>query len=133
MLQGRTIRTVKTTAPILRERGVDITRRPAARAAAILRATISPDVTVAGAGPSIGIGPGGFGGGYRGGVGVAVPMGGGGSVGTGYSAIGALTDVTTGRLMWTAKAATPPSSDVSQQVATLAKTVLEAARKAGLF
>ena len=106
--------------------------------AAILRATISPDIAVAAPGPSFSIGVGGFSGGRRSGggvgVGMGVPLGGeGGPVQTGYSANGALTDVATGRLMWTAKATTPPSSDVSQQVATLAKIVLEAARKAGLF
>ena len=114
---------------------------PAARdagATAILRATITPDVLLAAPGPSFGIGVGGFSGGHRSGgsfgIGVGVPLGGeSGPVSTGYSANGALTDVATGRLMWTAKATTPPSTDLNQQVATLAKNVLEAARKAGMF
>ena len=105
---------------------------------AILRATISPEITAVSPGPSFSVGVGGFsmgrnsGGGV--GVGVGVPLGGeAGPVQTGYSANGALTDVATGRLMWTAKATTPPSTDVNQQIATLARYVLEAARKAGLF
>ena len=80
---------------------------------AILRATISPDIAAVAPGPSFSIGVGGF--------------------STGYSANGALTDVATGRLMWTAKATTPPSSDVNQQLATLARYLMEAARRAGLF
>jgi hypothetical protein len=115
-----------------------LARARAAGASAVLRATISPDIAVAEPGPSFSIGVGGFRGGRRSGggvgVGVGVPLGGeGGPVHTGYSANGALTDVATGRLMWTAKATTSPSSDVNQQVATLARYVLEAARKAGLF
>jgi hypothetical protein len=35
--------------------------------------------------------------------------------------------------MWSAKANAPPSSDVNQQMAALAKTLLESARSAGLF
>ncbi len=105
---------------------------------AILRATISPDIAAVAPGPSFSIGVGGFSTGRRSGggvgVGVGVPLGGeSGPVQTGYSANGALTDVATGRLMWTAKATTPPSSDVNQQMATLARYVMDAARKAGLF
>jgi hypothetical protein len=84
----------------------------------------------------VGIGIGGFSGGWgRGGsvgIGVGVPIG-AGSTATGYSANGALTDVGSGKLMWTARASTEPSTDVNQQMATLAKRVLQAAQKAGLF
>ncbi len=105
---------------------------------AILRATISPDIMAVPPGPSFSIGVGGFSTGRRSGggvgVGVGVPLGGeSGPVQIGYSANGALTDVATGRLMWTAKATTPPSSDVNQQMATLARYVMDAARKAGVF
>ena len=112
---------------------------PAAReagASAILRTTVNADLTAAQPGPSVGIGIGGFSGGWgRGGsvgIGVGVPIG-SGSTATGYSANGALTDVGSGRLMWTARASTEPSTDVNQQMATLAKRVLQAAQKAGLF
>jgi hypothetical protein len=40
----------------------------------------------------------------------------------------------TGRLMWSARArSAPPSSDINQQLATLAMLLLDAARQAGLF
>jgi hypothetical protein len=74
----------------------------------------------------------GFGRHSAGGVGVSVPVG-GGQVSTGYSASGRVTDVATGRLMWSARASTPPSGDVNAQIAELSKAVLDAAGKAGLF
>jgi hypothetical protein len=67
-----------------------------------------------------------------GGGGVWAPIG-GGQVSAGYSASGRITDVASGRLMWTARASTPPSSDVNAQLAELSKTMLGAAEKAGLF
>ncbi|MED5621850.1 hypothetical protein [Ideonella sp. BN130291] len=86
----------------------------------------------AGSGFSVGLG--GFGGGSHvgGGVGVTLPVG-GGQGRNGYAANGTLTDVASGRMLWTAKASAPPSSDVSAQVGELARTVLGAADKAGLF
>jgi hypothetical protein len=113
---------------------------PAAKeagASAILRTTINTDYNLPPERPSVGIGIGGFGGSWgRGGgvgVGIGVPIGGGGAAAAGYSANGAFTDVSSGRLMWTARASTEPSTDVNQQVATLARRVLLAAQKAGLF
>lgn len=107
-----------------------------AGASAVLSTAVTPDARVVDAGPSIGFGIGGFGGGggaYRsGGVGMSVPVG-PGQVNTGYAANTTLTDVATGRLMWTAKAASPPSKDVNAQVADLSKTVLDAAKKEGFF
>jgi hypothetical protein len=108
-----------------------------AGAAAVLNTAVAPAAAVANPGPSIGIGIGGFGGGYRGGgvgggVGVSVPVG-GGTVSTGYAANGALTEVPSGRLMWSAKATAQPASDVTRQLADLAKTLLDSARSAGLF
>lgn len=112
---------------------------PAARAAgasAVLAAAVAPDVSYVAPGPSIGFGIGGFGGGWRSGVGagvgVDVPVG-AGQVRTAYAANSMLTDVASGRLMWTAKASTPASEDVNAQVAELAKAVVGAAQKAGLF
>jgi hypothetical protein len=35
--------------------------------------------------------------------------------------------------MWSARASAPPSSDVAQQLSTLATLLLDAARQAGLF
>jgi hypothetical protein len=41
--------------------------------------------------------------------------------------------VPSGRLVWTAKATTSPSSDVNAQMAELSRVVLDAAGKAGMF
>jgi hypothetical protein len=81
---------------------------------------------------SIGLGGFGFGRHTGGSIGVALPVG-GGEVTTGYAANGHVTDVRSGRMMWSARASTPPSSDLNAQVAELAKTVVDAADKAGLF
>jgi hypothetical protein len=91
-------------------------------------------VAVNDVGPGFSIGVGGFGFGRRSavGVGVEAPIG-GGRVTSGYSANGRVTDVTSGRLVWTAKATAPPSSDVDAQMGELSKAVLGAADKAGLF
>ena len=116
----------------------DLADARAAGAAALFSTQIAPETVAVNSGPSFSIGLGGFSGGGRGGsgggvgLGVAAPIG-GGSASTGYSASGAITDVASGRLMWSAKANAPPSSDVNQQLASLAKTLLESARGAGLF
>lgn len=115
----------------------DLADARAAGAAALFSTQIAPETVSVSSGPSFSIGLGGFSGGGRGsgggvGLGVAAPIG-GGSASTGYSASGAITDVASGRLMWSAKANAPPSSDVNQQLASLAKTLLESARSAGLF
>lgn len=108
-----------------------------AGAAAVLQTTLAPEVAVAAPGPSIGIGIGGFGGGYRSGgsvgLGVSTPIGDAGPVETGYGANASLTDVASGRLMWSARATAAPSSDVGQQLTTLATILLDSARQAGLF
>lgn len=108
----------------------------AAGASVVLNAVVAPDASIVSSGPSIGIGIGGFGGGYRGrtsgGIGVSLPVG-GGSVSTGYAANGSITDVASGRLVWSAKATTQPSSNVGEQMADLAKALLESARGFGLF
>ena len=57
----------------------------------------------------------------------------GGQPSTGYAVNSTITDVATGRTMWTAKASTGPSSDTSAQVSELAKAVANAALQAGFF
>jgi hypothetical protein len=109
-------------------------------AMAILAATIAPDAVIVNAGPTIGIGVGGFGGSggwgsgtaVGGGVGVSMPVGGAG-VNRAYGANLVLTDVATGRLMWTSKVTTRASQDVNAQIGALAKTGVTAAQSAGLF
>ena len=108
-----------------------------AAATAVLRATVAAEVAVATPGPTIGIGIGGFGGGYRSGggvgIGVSAPVAGAGTMDTGFGANAALVDVASGSLMWSGRASAAPSSDVSQQLATLARLLMESARQAGMF
>lgn len=108
----------------------------AARDAGV-KAVLTHSVTAAdvssGSGVSIGLGAFGIGGGnVRGGAGVSVPVG-GGQTHTGYAINSRVTEVTSGKLLWTAKATAPPSSDVSSQLSELTKAVFGAADKAQLF
>jgi hypothetical protein len=117
------------------DRSVDAQLLPAARSAgatAMMVMTVAVAVSDVSPGFSVGIGGFGFGGHSAAGVGVAAPIG-GGRVTSGYSANGRVTDVASGRLVWTAKATAPPSSDLNGQMADLSKAVLGAADKAGLF
>jgi len=108
-----------------------------AGASAVLRSTVAAEVAVASPGPTIGIGIGGFGGGYRSGggvgIGVSAPVAGAGKMDTGFGANAALVDVASGSLMWSGRASAAPSSDVGQQLATLARLLVDAARQAGMF
>ena len=52
---------------------------------------------------------------------------------SGYSANGRVTEVPSGRLVWTAKATAPPSSDINAQMSDLSRLVLGAADESGLF
>jgi hypothetical protein len=116
--------------PVEPEQFADAAR--SAGATAILATTVSLSASDVSPGFSIGIG--GFGGGRRvgGGVGISVPVG-GGEVVSGYTANSRVTDVASGRLVWTARATTPPSNDLPAQVGRLARTTLQAAEKAGMF
>ena len=108
---------------------------PAARgsgAKAVFSVTVGASSTSVSPGVMVSVGGFGFGRNSAAGVGVAAPVG-GGQVSNGYSANGRVTDVASGRLMWSARASTPPSGDVNAQVAELSKSVLDAAGKAGLF
>ncbi len=101
-------------------------------ATAILTASITPGLATVKPGFSIGLGLGSFGGSVGGGVGVSAPIG-GSKVESGYTSDSQLTDVGTGRLIWTAKVSTPPSSNVNQQMVDLAKGVAQAIEKAGFL
>jgi hypothetical protein len=108
-----------------------------AGAKAVFSATLAPDATIVNPAPSFSFGIGGFGGGgYRsgtaGGIGITMPAG-PGQVSTGYAANGALTDVASGRTMWSAKATTPAQQNLNAQMAELARAVVGAAQQAGLF
>ena len=106
-------------------------------AAALLHTTIAAEVASVAPSPSIGIGIGGFGGGYRSGggvgIGVSAPLGAGGPAETGFGASAGLSEVASGKLMWSARASAAPSSDVNRQIADLAAQLVAAARQSGLF
>ena len=109
----------------------------AAGAAALLRTSLAPEAVALAPAPAFSIGIGGFGGGYRSGggvgVGVSAPIGGPGPAQTGWGASAALSDAASGKLMWSARASAPPSSDVAAQLDTLAALLLQAAREKGFF
>jgi hypothetical protein len=130
-----TVDTVGSPPPPPNERLIADAR--AAGATVLFTAIIAPELTLVSAGPAFSIGLGGYSGGWGSGggvgLGVGVPIGGVGSASTGYSANGALSDVDSARLMWSARATATPASDVNQQLADLAKTLLVSARSAGLF
>ena len=133
--RGATPVTVPPATALFTDRSIDAQLLSAARdarASAMLVMTVAVAVNDVSPGFSIGIG--GFGFGRHSGVGVGVdaPIG-GGRVTSGYSANVRVTDVANARLVWTAKATSPASSDVGAQMGELSKAVLGAADKAGLF
>ena len=126
---------VAPTFAIATDRALDGQLLGAARdagAKAVMVMTVAVAVNDVSQGFSIGIGGFGFGRSGGGGVGVSAPIG-GGKVTSGYSANGRVTDVGSGRLLWTAKATSAPSSDVAAQMGDLSKSVLGAADKVGMF
>jgi len=117
--------------PLGDDQYLSIARNAGARA--VLTSYVTPSATAASPGMSIGIGGFGVGsGGFGGGIGVSAPIG-GGQVSTGYAVNSRVTDAASGRLMWTAKATSPPSPDLHAQMAELTKAVFGAADKARLF
>lgn len=123
---------------LVRDRSLDqqlLTSARASAAKAVLVVTLTPVATENNR-PSFSFGLGGlgFGGGSAvgGGVGVTAPVG-EGRVSTGYSANGRITDVSSGRLVWTATAVEPPSKDLGTQFGALSIAVLDSASRAGLF
>jgi len=107
-----------------------------AGASAVFSTLIVPGAAVASTGSWLSIGLGGFGIGGNSatgaGVGVDLPVG-GGNVQTGFAASSSLTDVATGKLMWTGKASAPPSSDLNKQIQELTTAVVQGAHQAGLL
>jgi hypothetical protein len=101
-------------------------------ARAVLTSRIAPGAAVAAPRPQVGFGVGSWGGSVGTSVGVSVPVG-GQRVNTAYTADMALTDVASGKLMWSGTLSAPASSNVNAQLADLAKSGVEAAKKAGVF
>ena len=121
--------------PATTDRSLDVQLLNAARdagAKAVMVMTVAPAYNQVSSPVQIGIGGFGFGSSGSVGVGGSVPVG-GGKVTTGYSASSRLTDAGSGKLLWTAKASSPPSADVNAQMTELSKTTFGAADKAGLF
>jgi hypothetical protein len=101
-------------------------------ASVVLTQRVVPYGTTVSPGFTVGVGGFGFSSGGSAGVGVSAPVG-GGQLSTGYAADTRLTDVGTGRLLWTAKASSPPSHDVQTQVQELARAIFASADKSGVF
>jgi hypothetical protein len=101
-------------------------------ASLVLTQRVVPFGTTVSPGFTVGIGGIGFGSSGSAGVGVTAPVG-GGQISTGYTADTRLTDVSTGRVLWTARASSPPSRDVQMQVQELARAVFASADKSGVF
>ena len=112
---------------IATDRALDGQLLPAARQAgarAVMVMTVAVAVNDVSPGFSIGIG--GFGFGSHSGAASARGADGGGNVTSGYSANGRVTDVASGRLLWTGRGTASPSSDVAAQMGDLSKAVLGA-------
>lgn len=110
----------------------------AAGARAVLHTTLRPDYTAVSSGPSFSIGVGGYGGsgggsrgGVGGGVGIALPVG--APSGAGMAASSTLVDVASGKLVWSAQASAPASSDAASQIDELAGVLVGAVARSGLF
>jgi hypothetical protein len=108
---------------IARERG----------ATAVLRTRAMTSLARPDSGVSLGFGLGTFGSGVGLGVGMSTPVGGGGNATVGYAAETSITDVRSGKLLWTGRATTAPSKEVNKQMADLATALLAGAQKAGWF
>lgn len=109
----------------------------AAARSAGARAVWTHSVSVASSGGgsalSIGLGAFGIGGGsVRGGVGVSAPIG-GSTANYGFALNSRVTETSSGRLLWTARATSPASNDVTAQLTELTRSVFGAADKAQLF
>lgn len=108
----------------------------AAGAKAVWVASVGPDTaapdTQTSASVSIGLGSFGRRGGVGAGVGVAVPIG-GGAAPPRYAADTRITDVASGRLVWSAKAGSPPAGDAGNQMGHLLQRLVGAAADAHVF
>lgn len=108
----------------------------AAGAKAVWVASVALDTAAPGSqtSASVSIGLGSFGrrGGVGAGVGVAVPIG-GGAAPPRYAADTRITDVASGRLVWAAKAGSPPAGDAGSQMGHLLLRLVGAAGDAHVF
>jgi hypothetical protein len=110
----------------------------AAGASTVWAATVGPEPysTQHYSGTGVSIGLGGFSVGRGGGgvgVGVSVPVGGSTTAGPRYAADARVTDAASGRLLWTARAGSPPAGDTASQIGNLLQRLIAAAGAARLF
>jgi hypothetical protein len=106
-------------------------------AQAIVRMTLGAGQPVPVEGPRIGIGVGGGSGGYggggaAGGIGIGFPIG-GSRVTQAFGAETALIDPSNGATMWSGRASSSTSQDVTGQITQLAQVTAEALKGAGLL
>jgi hypothetical protein len=109
----------------------------AAGASTVWAATVGPAPYSAQPYSSTGvsIGLGGFTVGHGGGVGVgvSVPVGGSTTGSPRYAADARVTDAASGRLLWSARAGSPPAGDAASQIGNLLQRLIAAAGTARLF
>ena len=108
----------------------------AVRADAVLATALErSSAYVAPSGGSIGIGVGGSSGGWGsrsgGGIGISLPVG--GASGPSLGASTSLTDVNSGRLVWSGRARSPGTPSEGEQVVELSRVTVEALKASGLF
>ncbi|RYE68726.1 MAG: hypothetical protein EOO81_09150 [Oxalobacteraceae bacterium] len=122
-------------AAFLNDRELDgqlIASAAAQGAKAVFVMALTPVATRPATGFSLGLGAFSWGGGGGGGIGLSAPVG-GNRTETALSANGRLTDVGTGRLLWTASFASSSSLNLEAQSAALSRSMLDAAQNSGLF
>lgn len=120
---------------LLNDRGLDVQLFATAKslgAKGVFTMTLTPATTNVGPGASLGIGGSSFGGGGGVGIGLGLPIGGRGDA-TGFAANGRVSDALSSRLLWTATVVAAPTSNINVQFSELSRSVVELARKAGLF
>ena len=124
-----------TDIAVLRDREFDPQLLAASRSAnarTLLVMALTPVAINDGPAFSIGIGGFGFGRNSAIGGGVSAPIG-SDRITTGFAASGRITDVASGKLLWTAREAPPPTGDLRGHMADLSAAVLDSAQRAGLF
>jgi hypothetical protein len=81
---------------------------------------------------SLGIGGFSFGRNSAAGVGLGIPVS-TGAPSTGFAANGRVTEVGSGRLVWTSTFVAQPSNDLGAQIGDLSRALIDAARDAGML
>lgn len=137
--RGATVVTAPQAAPPARGQAGDaryVDQARAAQATAVWAVSVGPETFASDyrASPGFSIGLGGFVGRGSGvGVGVGVPIGGNATATPLYAADARVTDVASGRLVWTARAGSPPAGEVGHQLDDLLQRLVTAAGEAHLF